>query len=395
MLAGRLECRTLAPLARDASASSHRHADVLAGTARRTVSRCHGGVKSIVLSAHRQTAAAAERLDAGDDQALGQVHHGAVVAVGLVQLHHGEFGIVPRADALVAEDPADLVDLLDAADQQPLQVQLQGDAQEQIDVERVVVRDERPGRGAAGDGVQRRRLDLAEAPVVEVAADGADDQDALAGRGRASPGCRSDRDSGAAADTPSPACRPTCRGAAAATWPGTSACRRRSSARRVASCRSVPSTPMRSPRSSCCASCPAGLADLLLAEHDLNAARQIGDLVCSCFALASLLIFAQVGLPDQSFTDRGNGPCRRSRRLTMRPAMLHARPLVVRHVGRQGEDLGIGMWPSKRPPHGSRPSASTRRSFSSRLGADVAAGRIGKSSVRLPHRFSSVEGVRQ
>ena len=98
-----------------------------------------------------------------------------VVAVRLVQLQHGEFGIVPRADALVAEDPADLVDLLDAADQQPLQVQFQGDAQEQVDVEGVVVRDERPGRGAAGDGVQRRRLDLAEALVVEVAADGADD----------------------------------------------------------------------------------------------------------------------------------------------------------------------------------------------------------------------------
>ena len=97
-------------------------------------------------------------------------------------------GLCLRADALVAEDPADLVDLLDAADQQPLEVQLQGDAQEQVDVERVVVRDERPGRGAAGDGVQRRRLDLAEALAVEVAADGADDRDALAARGRASPG---------------------------------------------------------------------------------------------------------------------------------------------------------------------------------------------------------------
>ena len=39
-------------------------------------------------------AAAADGIDAGDDQALGQVHHGAVVAVRLVQLHHREFGIV-------------------------------------------------------------------------------------------------------------------------------------------------------------------------------------------------------------------------------------------------------------------------------------------------------------
>ena len=79
-------------------------------------------------------------------------------------------GIVPRADALVAKDPADLVDLFDAADQQSLQMQLEGDAQVQIDVEGVVMRDERPGRGAAGDGVQRRRLHLAKALVVQVIA---------------------------------------------------------------------------------------------------------------------------------------------------------------------------------------------------------------------------------
>ncbi len=93
----------------------------------------------------------------------------SVIAVGLVQLQHGEFGIVPGLDALVAEHPADLVDLFHAADQQSLQVQFQGDAQKQIDVQGVVVRDERPGRGAAGDGVQRRRLHLAEALAVQVA----------------------------------------------------------------------------------------------------------------------------------------------------------------------------------------------------------------------------------
>jgi hypothetical protein len=34
-------------------------------------------------------------------------------------------------------------------------VQLQGDPQEEVDVERVVVGDERPGRRASGDRVQR------------------------------------------------------------------------------------------------------------------------------------------------------------------------------------------------------------------------------------------------
>ena len=63
-------------------------------------------------------------------------------------------GLMP----FVAIDAAQLVHPLDAADQQPLQVQLQGDPQEQVDVERVVVRRERPGGRPAGDGVQRRAL---------------------------------------------------------------------------------------------------------------------------------------------------------------------------------------------------------------------------------------------
>ena len=96
-------------------------------------------------------------------QRLGQVHHRAVVAVGLIDLEHRELGIVPRADPFVAIDAAQLVDPLDAADQQPLEVQLQRDPQEQVDVERVVMRLERPGRGAAGDRVQRRAFDFDEA----------------------------------------------------------------------------------------------------------------------------------------------------------------------------------------------------------------------------------------
>ena len=83
---------------------------------------------------------------------------------------HREFGIVLGADPLVAKDAADLVDLFDAADQQPLEVQFQGDPQVEVDVERVVMRHERPGRRPAGDGVQRRRLDFTEAAVVEVSA---------------------------------------------------------------------------------------------------------------------------------------------------------------------------------------------------------------------------------
>ena len=98
------------------------------------------------------------------------------VGVRLVGLHHRELGVVARRQALVAEHPADLEDAVHAADDQPLEVQLEGDAQVQRHVERVVVGDERAGVGAAGLDVQHRRLDLDEAPSAERAAEAGDDR---------------------------------------------------------------------------------------------------------------------------------------------------------------------------------------------------------------------------
>ena len=72
-----------------------------------------------------------------------------VVAVRLVRLQHGELGVVGGVHALVAEDPADLVDLLDPADDQPLEVKLQRDPQVQLHVVGVDPGDERARVGAA------------------------------------------------------------------------------------------------------------------------------------------------------------------------------------------------------------------------------------------------------
>ena len=106
---------------------------------------------------------AADRFDGPADERLGQVHHDLIVGVGLVGLHHGELGVVARAQPFVAVDAADLEDPFHAADQQSLQMQLEGDAQEQVEVERVVMGDERPGGGPAGDRLHGRRFDLEEA----------------------------------------------------------------------------------------------------------------------------------------------------------------------------------------------------------------------------------------
>src|SRR6185312_5041534 len=108
-------------------------------------------------------------------QSFDQGHHVGVVGVGLVQLEHGEFRVVPGRDALVAEDPADLEHLFQPAHDQAFEVQLLGDAQVEIDVQGVVVGDERPGRGPTGDGVEDGRLHLDEAALLQPPPGEADD----------------------------------------------------------------------------------------------------------------------------------------------------------------------------------------------------------------------------
>ena len=100
-------------------------------------------------------------------RALDHDHEVVVVGVGDVQLQHRELGVVPRRHALVAEVAIDLVDAFEAADHQALEIQLRRDAQVHVHVERVVMRLERPRRGAARDGLQHRRLDFEEVHRVE------------------------------------------------------------------------------------------------------------------------------------------------------------------------------------------------------------------------------------
>ena len=74
-------------------------------------------------------------------------------------------------DAFVAEVLADLVDALEPAHDQPLQIQLCGDAKVEVLVELVVVSDERPGESAAVARLQNGCLDLDESLLVEPAPD--------------------------------------------------------------------------------------------------------------------------------------------------------------------------------------------------------------------------------
>ncbi len=109
------------------------------------------------------------------DHLLGEVHQVVVGGVGLVELEHGELGVVAGGQPLVAEVAVDLEDLVEAAHHQALEVQLRGDAQVEVHVEGVVVGAEWLGRGPAGHRLHHRRLHLHEAAVAQKLPDQADD----------------------------------------------------------------------------------------------------------------------------------------------------------------------------------------------------------------------------
>ncbi len=87
---------------------------------------------------------------------------------------------MPCREAFVAEIAVDLVDALKPADDEPLQVQLRGDAQVHVQAECVVMGHEGPGSGAARNRLHHRRLDLDEVERVEKVAQEPDDPRARA-----------------------------------------------------------------------------------------------------------------------------------------------------------------------------------------------------------------------
>ena len=77
--------------------------------------------------------------------------------------------------ALVAEVLRELVHPEEAAHDEALEVQLVGNPEVHVHIQRIVVRDERTGRRAARDGLQDRGLHLQAAGLVEVTAHRGDD----------------------------------------------------------------------------------------------------------------------------------------------------------------------------------------------------------------------------
>ena len=131
----------------------------------------HGGF----TQAERLQAREHERVDV-TKQRFGHRHQRVVRGVRHVKLEHRELGVVARADAFVAVAATNLVDALEATNQQALEVQLGRDAQKQAQIERIVMRLERTRGRAANQRMQGRRLDLQEISLIQKIAQALHDQ---------------------------------------------------------------------------------------------------------------------------------------------------------------------------------------------------------------------------
>src|SRR3990172_1163763 len=87
----------------------------------------------------------------GANHLFRKIHQVFERGVGLIELKHGELGVMPCGDAFVAEVPVYLEDPLESAHDEPFKIQLGRYAEIQIAPERVMMGHKRPRRRAAGD----------------------------------------------------------------------------------------------------------------------------------------------------------------------------------------------------------------------------------------------------
>ena len=82
--------------------------------------------------------------------------------VGGVELHHGEFWVVTRINAFIAEVSIYFEYAFKAANHQTLQIKFRRNAQVHFSIQRIMVRDEGTCIGAARNRMQHRRFHFQE-----------------------------------------------------------------------------------------------------------------------------------------------------------------------------------------------------------------------------------------
>ena len=87
----------------------------------------------------------------GAQHLLGEIHQIAVIGIGHIEFQHGEFWVMANGDPLVPEVTVDFVHALEATDHQTLQIELGGNTQVHVDIQRIVMGDEGASGGTAWD----------------------------------------------------------------------------------------------------------------------------------------------------------------------------------------------------------------------------------------------------
>ena len=99
---------------------------------------------------------------------LGELHHPAVVLVCDIDLHTGKLRVVSAVHTLVTEVLAELVNTIKATHDKTLEVQLGSDSHIEVDIECVVVSDERTSRSTTRNWLKDWSLNLQAAVLIEI-----------------------------------------------------------------------------------------------------------------------------------------------------------------------------------------------------------------------------------
>jgi hypothetical protein len=94
------------------------------------------------------------------DEIFGNIHHIGVIGICLIKLKHGKLGIMLSGYAFISVHTAKLIDFLQPAYDQTLQMKFQSNPHIKIHIKGIMVRNERPCTCSSGNGMQRRSLDF-------------------------------------------------------------------------------------------------------------------------------------------------------------------------------------------------------------------------------------------
>ena len=89
-------------------------------------------------------------------QLFGEAHHPGVALILDIKFHTGKFRIVGAIHTFVTEVFTDFVDTFETSDDQSFQIQFGSNTQIEVDIQRVMVRNERTCACPSGDGLQDR-----------------------------------------------------------------------------------------------------------------------------------------------------------------------------------------------------------------------------------------------